>query len=479
MRPFYLYVCQLLGRLIGDRRGNVIMLFGIMIIPTLGIVAGAIDFANASRAKSKLQAALDAATLAAARAIQNGEDITAAQETANNYIKANLANKLGSTIPTITLTNDSGIVTASVNYSVDTYLLGVMGIDKLDVSAETSVAIANTGVEVVLVLDTTGSMGGSKLDALKSSATTLVDILMPQETNEHIKIALVPFSDYVNIGMAHRNEEGIHVPDDYEVCKTTYPNSTYSCEYRTYETTCYSDGVPYTCTRTEAYNCTGDRGDPVKICPPEGGTKYFWSGCVASREPPLNKTDDTYSTRVPGLMATWDSCYASEMVRLTGQKGVIQSGINGMVAKGNTYIPAGLIWGWRLISDSIPFADGAPSTEKTRKAIVLMTDGANSKSVNYTTGTHAKNNEGGFIWDHKGGNEDDANTLTSETCENIKNAGVRLFTIAFEVSDTTIKDILSNCAGNGGGYFDAQNSTELAEAFEEIASALSTLRLTN
>ncbi len=479
MGSFYSFIYRLIGRMLGDQRGNVVMMFGIMIIPTMGLVGGAIDFANASRTKSKLQAALDAATLAAARAIQNGEDITAAQETADSYIKANLNSRFTGPIPSISLSQNSGVVTAKVNSMVDTYLLGVMGIDKLKVTAETSVAIANTGVEVALVLDTTGSMAGDKLLAMQHAGRRLVKILMPNKAPEHIKIALVPFSDYVNIGMEHRNEEGIHVPDDYEVCKNTYPNSTYSCEKKRINTTCYSDGKSYPCTKTIYENCTGDKGDPVKVCPPIDGKRYYWSGCVASREAPLNKTDDTYSTRVPGLMASWKSCRVSEITRLTNHKGSLISGISNMKARGETYIPAGLIWGWRLLSNTTPFADGAPYSKNTRKAIVLMTDGANSKSVRYSTSTHAKNNEGGFIWDHKGGNEEAANTLTSETCENIKDAGIRLFTIAFEVSDTTIKDILSNCAGNGGGYYDAKNSADLLEAFEEIASALSSLRLTN
>ena len=41
-------------------------------------------------------------------------------------------------------------------------------------------------------------------------------------------------------------------------------------------------------------------------------------------------------------------------------------------------IPAGLLWGWRVLSPTSPFTEGATYTdEKWVKAIVLLTDGEN------------------------------------------------------------------------------------------------------
>ena len=69
-------------------------------------------------------------------------------------------------------------------------------------------------------------------------------------------------------------------------------------------------------------------------------------------------------------------------------------------------------------------------------------------------------------------------THTAELCENIKAKDVIVHTIAFEVAEgSPVEDLMRNCAGNGGRYFDADNSTELAAAFKQIALALLNLRL--
>lgn len=57
------------------------------------------------------------------------------------------------------------------------------------------------------------------------------------------------------------------------------------------------------------------------------------------------------------------------------------SAINALVADGNTVIPAGLLWGWRVLSPTVPFTQGAPyDDEKWIKALVLLTDGENMVS---------------------------------------------------------------------------------------------------
>ena len=64
--------------------------------------------------------------------------------------------------------------------------------------------------------------------------------------------------------------------------------------------------------------------------------------------------------------------------RLTNVASTINSAIDALVAKGSTVIPAGLLWGWRVISPTPPFTDGADyANDKVTKAIVLLTDGEN------------------------------------------------------------------------------------------------------
>lgn len=73
---------------------------------------------------------------------------------------------------------------------------------RLTVSASSEVTFETTGIEVVMVLDNTGSMGSSnKLADMKTAARDMVDILFDGEaTSSTVKVGLVPFSGAVNIG---------------------------------------------------------------------------------------------------------------------------------------------------------------------------------------------------------------------------------------------------------------------------------------
>jgi hypothetical protein len=95
------------------------------------------------------------------------------------------------------------------------------------------------------------------------------------------------------------------------------------------------------------------------------------------------------------------------------------------------------------------------------KAVLLMTDGANVKSPRYP--------------DHAGSDAKLANKLMSETCENMKQAGIRVYTVAFEVNDGTTESLLKNCANSSDQYYDARSAGELTAAFDDIVSKLASL----
>jgi Mg-chelatase subunit ChlD len=169
----------------------------------------------------------------------------------------------------------------------------------------------------------------------------------------------------------------------------------------------------------------------------------------------VNSTDP-----IPGILN--QGCSAP-LVRLTNDSAAVKKQIMSMSASGETYIAPGLLWGWRSLSPNAPFADGAVYSPATRKVIVLMTDGANTHSPNYP--------------DHEGTNTDAANKLTAELCSSIKKTGIDIYTIAFDVSDVTIKSILQSCATSPSFYYDATTVSSMQEAFGQIATALAGVRL--
>lgn len=421
-----------------EQRGTTAIIFGIMIIPLIAVAGGVIDYGRAVKTKSQLITTLDAAVLAAMRQYAL-DDSTDYKSVIKDFVAKNLddeaksyyGNNLAVTVPDI---SDEGELTATISADVHTNFLRLVGFDEFNVHVNAAAIVGGSDLEIALVLDNTGSMAGYKIETLKSAAQDLVDTIIPDEddNDDHVKIALVPFSDYVNIGKANRDESGLDIPKNYK----------------------------------------------------KNGQKYKWHGCMASRAHDLNVSDEDYGTGVPGIMMTSNNCKPSyaPIKRLSTNKKAIKKSIKKMKSTGWTYIPGGLMWGWRLLSDQTPFADGVSYDDKdVKKAIVLMTDGANTVAPEkWTDNSTIKN--AGEVWHHTRALGDasnvPANALTSELCTNIKEKGILIFTIAFQVPEgSEVESLMKACSGNGGKYFDADDSEELGAAFKEIALSLLNLRL--
>ncbi|MGE3244873.1 MAG: pilus assembly protein TadG-related protein [Beijerinckiaceae bacterium] len=452
---------------ISDCNGNVAMMFSLAVIGLVGISGLAIEYTQASAVQSRIAAAVDAAALAGAKATG---DVAERKKIARDMLKASMASVSGASglkVKAIPVYDNGKLVSFKVTASVQksTSLGKVFGLSSLDVAASSQATIGSSGkIEIALVLDTTGSMQGAKLDALKLAAKDLVAALAAKaKTADQVKFALVPFSQWVNVGMANRSATWIDVPSDYSetktVTETTYPNQVWSnCVTQQY--TGYNDGVPYT---YDAQVCDWEPGTPVEVTK-DVTYDHKWYGCAGSRNFPLNTQDAQYTTsRVPGILDAW--CPGA-LLPLTTDVTAINTAIDSMSAYGQTYIPSGLIWGWRALSPGAPFAESAAGgSEKVTQVMILMTDGANTQSADYPN--------------HWGSDVADANKITSEICANIKAApaGIGVYTIAFGVTDTAIKSILQGCASGSAKYYDAADSGQLTAAFKDIGEKLTALRL--
>lgn len=185
-----------LGAFAGDRAGNFAMLTALAAVPILGAAGLAVDYANTSRMKVELQQALDAAVLAVA---QRGDNISEAEarQVASAYLTGNLANAYTD----MQVLRDGTAVTLSARTSVPLAFGGLFGYDKWPVRAASTADMAFASYEIALVLDTTGSMQGGKLKAMKDAVIGLIDDLSARvDDRERLKFALVPFSSFVNVG---------------------------------------------------------------------------------------------------------------------------------------------------------------------------------------------------------------------------------------------------------------------------------------
>lgn len=447
-------------KLASDRRGGMAIAYGVAVIPVIGVVALAVDFGRALSVDRDLRSALDAATLAAAGAYsQNRPDD--ATNVLNTVFADNFKARFVTGVPPVTVSVVGNELRTSVETQLPTTLANVLGFSSLTVGAQAAAAFGVGRAEIALVLDNTGSMAGAKLDGLKAAARDLVDALhAAPNAAAGLRIGLVPFTDYVNVGTSNRNAPWMSVPADYSTtdsgCWDTYPNAVYTNPHEV-TGTCWNDGVSSTCRWTE-YDV--DWGTPVQQCGSWNNT-FSWNGCAGSRTYPLNLRDEvTTLNPVPGVLNT--QCPA-ELTRLTSSASRIRDEITAMTASGNTYIAAGLEWGWRVLSSKAPFADGASESEPVRKIIVLMTDGANTKSPTYPA--------------HDGTDATLANRITADLCREIKLAQISIYTVAFDVSDTTISSLLGDCSSGPPFAYSANTVTELQSAFESIGRQITAVRL--
>jgi Flp pilus assembly protein TadG len=468
-----------------DKSGQFGMMFAIIAPAIIACSGLAVDYAFMVTARDDLRASLDAGLLAAARVRTNDMDErTAAAQT---FAETNIANAYRSSNLTVTVAAGAqdGELVGTATMDVRHFFGELFGRPSTTILVSSSVQADSPGLELMLVLDNTGSMGGPKIAALKSAASDLVNQVMVEPTT---KVGIVPFARYVNIGMSLRNEPGFSIPADVTNC-SSHVEDIYGPEYncRTEPDTCYTAGTSYACTRTE---CNDGFCQSVPDTCYTAGTPYActqtvcdqdvigqqtvnhchtqeWNGCVGSRMEPLNAEDSNLSTTIPGLLDV--GCGNSPITRLTSTKATVLAGVTGLSPSGETYIPSGLMMGWHALSYRAILPDGTdPASlpaDRLVRAIVLMTDGTNTASKNASSGWHEESDTVA------------ADNLTRDLCQNINNDGIVVYTVGFDVSGP-IETLLRNCATDHSKAFLAANAADLAAAFGEIGDSLTRLRVT-
>jgi Flp pilus assembly protein TadG len=203
-------------RFLAASRGNVAMLFALSLPVLIMITMGAVDINRAATARSNLQDALDAATLAAARSTAVSEvDLT---RIGTESLMANLANYPGVTFNTASFSmNANHVIIADATIDVKTIVAnivlppyGQLMDDSLPVSTHSEVNRASKNIEVGLVLDITGSMAGQRIIDLRAAATQLVDIVVQKtQTPFYTRMAIIPYSVGVNLGTFADGARGV------------------------------------------------------------------------------------------------------------------------------------------------------------------------------------------------------------------------------------------------------------------------------
>jgi Flp pilus assembly protein TadG len=463
---------SLLGRFARGERGSVMAWAAFMMVPLLGFGGLALDTARGYMVKARLQQAMDAAALAGGKYAQND---TAMRDAAVQMFNANFPpGYLGATVsgPNVAYNNES--VTISASATLDTAFMHLVGLDNITVSGQTEVTRKTVYMDVVISVDVSGSMnsyvnGGKKIDAARNAALTLTDILFgPSATKDLLKMGVVQWDSNVNVTNVG----------------STFTGST--------QTTVPSFINPYTGASQNRVWYANNSSVPLLEQPPAG-----WRGCVLARYIDDGQTNDadihsglltvgnkawmgfrvaqdyTYNcgtSKKPKTCTASYQCPRDGIQRLTNTKATVVSAINRInYPQQNTSLVMGLFWAWQVLDATAPFTEATvlpPGSEgSVVRAIVLMTDGANTQADG----------------DAYGGDltASGLNTRTQTIATNIKNSGVLIYAIQFDYLNSSQEALMKSIAsGPTSPYYQyAPDSAALNNAFKEIGNHLSKLRI--
>lgn len=424
-----------------------------MLFPALMLSGAlAIDLANAYNVRNKLAQALDKAALAAASSTGDQEELI---EIAERFVAANFNDGGLGTIAEIDVQFIDNKLNITARARVDMLLMKYFGQDFLNVRASTEVTRELSGIEVVLVLDVTGSMAGTNIAALRTASTEFVNTMFEEVSDpDLLKIGIVPYSSSVNVGPYGLGEDLLG--GYYGAAFVDRPATD---QYKT------PANIDY---------------DP--------DSQYDWHGCVLAEDYPDDTLDDTsggfemyrYANQCVSYSwwygcTSWRNdpnylCPSEPILPMTSDQDALLSKISALQAQGSTYGNFGMIWGWRVISPEEPFEEGVEYDDpKWEKAVVMMTDGDNVMNNWYSAyGLSSSHNL----------DKDDMDERFGEICENMKDNEITIYTITFQSGvDADTRQFYEDCATDPSMYAHAPGDAELEQIFDDIANQLSKLHL--
>ncbi|MGI4858571.1 MAG: VWA domain-containing protein [Janthinobacterium lividum] len=580
-----------------DDQGAVTILFALcggMMIATMCL---ALDTINDSMSLSRMQSALDVATLTAGAETGRFSTITGSnlaqwQADARAYYNANMTGGYANvSMPdknfTATLTSDSsGARTLALSATGTLSLIAPVTLGKSGLTVSTTdpgtvssgttdsglsmttatVAVSNAAIiqpkstlELVMVLDNTGSMndainGVTKMDGLQAAAKTLVSNLLASTTADS-HIGLVPFTTTVNVKGA-LSAGGSWLSPKFTYNSTNVQMATDSkhdgwggCTVEPRDANGYLAAKAYS-------PITSPRFTPYYYNVPSAGltvrtykndqlcgtlstsTKYtgvplslgsgYLNYCGFSGSDIRNgiatyfdQTGTVSSTSTPTQTQN-SGCIGQPVTFLTNDSSTLNTAINGMSPKGDTIIPMGILWGWRMLSSSwskdnasgngwISTDTSYPKPETTQnlqRVMIVLTDGENNVGArdelpNYlyfnglsgvgtnlipaptiarTDGTTLANatmdySETVALPASGKGTSTDINTFQLGVCNAVKASGITVYAITFGSVSTVAAATMQSCASSGN-YYHAPDSATLNTIFTAIAGNLGILRLT-
>lgn len=528
---------QRIGRAISDfgrdAAGHVAVIFALSIIPILTIAGLAVDFQATTTQKVKVQSAVDAAVIAAARAVQAGKTPAEVRSYVKDYVKTLITTEgrsLSCLEPEVVLPQDSQDISVNIRCKQKTSVSQVIGQSEIvfDVSSTSTWGVGK--LDVAFMFDVSGSMGSNnRMTNLKAAAQEAVETLKPKNggvATDDVRIAMVSYNDSVNAGEYFEEVTGLSKTRTYkaidnyvedEWVEVTTRERDYVCDTRSVckkfykrgkrKGQCKSNGW-----RTEEYNCRWDWVETTEwkqqaVPKQREVTKTVTSTCVWERY-----GDEAFTDFAP----VQPSAFVNE---INDAEQIIYH-ISEDEDNSNGYLSAGYAYFDDRRSDRQDYTwiENGTNTCRSHTPLALTTNRAHLDNYikNLTTGGGTAGHQGiawawylvSDKWDEvftgdstplgfdepdsmkavilmtdgdflhqRFGDQGSSNSQAKAVCDAMKAQDkVIIYTVAFQAPNKG-KDILKYCASGPEFAFEPSNGQELSDAYQAIATSISDLRI--
>ncbi|RTL50265.1 MAG: pilus assembly protein TadG [Bradyrhizobiaceae bacterium] len=522
---------RLLARFGRDKRGNVAVIFAITLLPMLGLVGAAVDYARANNARTALQTALDTTALMISK---DAAGLTASQiqTRAQQYFNALYTHSAEAPVSNFTAvysanTGGGSSIILTANSAIQTDFMKVLGsqFNQINLNGATTTKWGSTKLRVALALDNTGSMSDSgKIGALRTAATNLVTQLSATATNSgDVMISLVPFAKDVNVGSSNYQQFWVKWSGQSD----TWDENNGSCSKSGYTTksTCQAQGSCSISSKSTQSSCTSAGSCSISgystqsdcqsagvcskspssnttqsKCTKNGGTwttgvwtagvwtnavwtpssHSKWNGCVTDRDQDYDiaKTAPDSSNSSTLFPAEQYSACPASVMPLSSDWTSLKNAIAAMQPNGGTNQAIGMAWGWLSLIQANPLnAPAEDSNYQWSHVIILLSDGLNTQDrwPSYGNGNTQSTCSGSPCIDAR----------QQKLCDNIKavkdsngNSLYTIYTIQVNTGSDPTSSVLQYCASDPSKFFMLTTANQIITTFDSIGTQLAKLRIT-
>ena len=439
-----------------DGRGSVAITTAIGIVVLIGAAGAAVDYGSAMAYRAEMQAAADAAALAAGTSDKKSDDRL--KTLSDEYFFSNLTKRSNLEVTNTVVETDADRLSYSAWAKMDTTLLSLLGIKKLDIAVQAEVKRASEDLEVVVVLDTTRSMlyGSSWQQAQQAMVDMLNTMADASYTKDgaNFQVTLVPMNDRVNVGKD----------------KASWAS---------------------------------------------GGVSGYWSGCFAPREEKVGSWDyqltDKPPSQLPFLPSTkeHDNVYSNtsyyrtktanwvdngendnphddgipfcpdEIVGPTSEVDDIRRQLATLTIRGTGRLDEGMAWAWRLLSPKWEGLwgprDYPGQPEDKKKIVIFVSDGLTETYRHEVGGNGVSVERPNRLWGFNEGSKWGFKNMV-RVCRQMKRRGIEIHMLKIN-GNPHVRKFFKSCASAEDKFYEVENADQLMETLRLIGRKVTKLHL--